>query len=119
LSKKMWGLRRFTTLWASMACYRDNFTSFLPFIQWQYAFSEIYALIILSPRCARVLGLRRVSPLPSLDKDVQIWKETVLAYYKIVLPAFVWRYFRKPRHTSLRISGKIAGNQTGTSRIEV
>jgi hypothetical protein len=24
--KKMWELRRLTTLWASMACYRDSFT---------------------------------------------------------------------------------------------
>jgi hypothetical protein len=27
---KMWELRRLTTLWASMACYRDSFT-FLPY----------------------------------------------------------------------------------------
>jgi hypothetical protein len=27
--QKMWEPRRFTTLWASKACYRDSFTSFI------------------------------------------------------------------------------------------
>jgi hypothetical protein len=29
LIQKMWELRRLTTLWASVACYRDNFTLLL------------------------------------------------------------------------------------------
>jgi hypothetical protein len=31
---KMWEPRRLTTLWASMVCYRDNFT-FLPFVLYE------------------------------------------------------------------------------------
>jgi hypothetical protein len=38
------------------------------------------------------LGLGGASLLTFLDKHVKIWKETALAYYRIVIVAFVWRY---------------------------